>query len=57
MSDTKKPAKRTPADKTAKVFSDDERDAIKNRAAEVKAAGARARPRTRKRPCSRRSTR
>jgi uncharacterized protein YdhG (YjbR/CyaY superfamily) len=45
MNDTKKPAKRTTAaDKSAKVFTDDERDAIKNRAAEVKAAGRKGAP-------------
>jgi uncharacterized protein YdhG (YjbR/CyaY superfamily) len=42
MSDTKKPTRRgTAADKTAKVFTDEERDAIKNRAQEVKAAARR----------------
>ena len=45
MNDTKKPTRRTTAtDKTSKVFSDDERDAIKNRAAEVKAASRKGAP-------------
>jgi uncharacterized protein YdhG (YjbR/CyaY superfamily) len=42
MSDTKKPTRgRTATDKTAKVFTDEERDAIKNRAQEVKSAARR----------------
>ena len=45
MNDTKKPTKsRTTTDKTAKVFSDVERDAIKNRAQEVKAASRKGAP-------------
>jgi uncharacterized protein YdhG (YjbR/CyaY superfamily) len=45
MNDTKNPTRRTTATaKTAKVFTDDERDAIKNRAAEVKAAGRKGTP-------------
>ena len=45
MNDTKRPTKRAAAtDKTSKVFSDDERDAIKNRAQEVKAASRKGAP-------------
>lgn len=45
MNDTKKPTKPTTAtDKTSKVFSDDERDAIKNRAQEVKASSRKGAP-------------
>jgi uncharacterized protein YdhG (YjbR/CyaY superfamily) len=42
MNDTKKSTKRTTAtEKTSKVFTDEERDALKNRAQEVKSAARR----------------
>jgi len=42
MSDTQKPAKRTATDKASKRFSVEERDAMKERAKELKAAGSKA---------------